>query len=176
MKIEIIERNYDVGKRLSSLIIKKIEKLDRYFNDDAVAKVVVSEQNKNFKLEVTISAKGILYRSECYGENMFDNLDIVLPKIERQIIKYCEKNRDKFKKSAFDKKKREFIKEDVIFEKSDIVKRKEFELLPITMEDAKEYLENLNHDFYVFLNKETSKVNVLYLRKNGSMGLIECKY
>ena len=29
MKIEIVERNYDVGKRLGSLIEKKLKKLDK---------------------------------------------------------------------------------------------------------------------------------------------------
>ena len=40
MKIDIVERNYDVGVRLQTLLEKKIEKLSRYFNDEAVASVV----------------------------------------------------------------------------------------------------------------------------------------
>ena len=83
MKIEIVERNYDVGVRLRALFEKKIEKLDRYFNDDAQAKVVCSKEGKRFKLELTIINKGNIYRSETYGENMYENIDIVLPKIEK---------------------------------------------------------------------------------------------
>ena len=44
MKIEISERNYDVGVRLRALFEKKIEKLNRYFPDDAVAKVVCAKE------------------------------------------------------------------------------------------------------------------------------------
>ena len=102
MKIEITERNYDVGVRLRTLFEKKIEKLDRYFNEDALAKVVCSQEGKKFKLELTVKNKGNIYRSEAYGENMYENIDVVLPKIEKQIIKYSSKNREKLRKGAFD--------------------------------------------------------------------------
>lgn len=176
MKIDIVERNYDVGVRLRTLIEKKIEKLNRYFTDEASAKVVCACEGKRFKLELTISNKGNLYRSETYGENMYENIDIVLPKIEKQIIKYYQKNKDKIKKTAMDLSTYEYIKEKPALEKKQIYKKKTFELVPIELCDAEEYLENLEHDFYVFLNAETGKVNVLYNRKDGELGLIECEY
>ncbi len=176
MKIEIVERNYDVGVRLRTLLEKKIEKLNRYFQDAAVARVVCASEGKRFKLELTIINKGNIYRSETYGENMYENIDIVLPKIERQIIKYYQKNRDKFKKSALDTQTFEFIEEAPKTEEKSIYRHKVFDLDPITVEDAKEYLENLEHDFYVFLNAETGKINILYNRKDGDLGLIECRY
>lgn len=176
MKIEIIERNYDVGVRLRTLFEKKIEKLDRYFNDTAVARIVCASEGKRFKLELTIANKGNIYRSEAYGENMYENIDVVLPKIEKQIIKYYTKNRDKLKKGAMDMPNYEFLAEKPKEEDKKIYKHKVFDLDPILVEDAKEYLENLEHDFYVFLNAETGKVNVLYNRKDGELGLIECRY
>lgn len=176
MKIEIVERNYDVGVRLRTLFEKKIEKLDRYFQDTATARVVCASEGKRFKLELTVKNKGNIYRSEAYGENMYENIDVVLPKIERQILKYYQKNRDKLKKTALDVPTFEFIEEAPKPEEKSIYKHKTFELDPITVEDAKEYLENLEHDFYVFLNAETGKVNVLYNRKDGELGLIECNY
>lgn len=176
MKIEIIERNYDVGIRLRTLFEKKIEKLNRYFNDDATARVVCSKEGKRFKLELTLVNKGNIYRSEAYGENMFDNIDVVLPKIEKQVIKYSSKNKDKLKKGAFDIPTFEYLEEKPKEKEKTIYKRKKFELDPITVQDAKEYLENLEHDFYVFLNAETGKVNVIYNRKDGELGLIECDY
>ena len=50
MKIEFIERNYDIGNRLKELLTKKINKLDRYFGDDATARVVCKLENKTYKL------------------------------------------------------------------------------------------------------------------------------
>ena len=58
---------------------------------------------------------------------------------------------------------------------SKITKRKSYNLDPITEEDAIIMLENIDHDFFVFLNAESGKINVLYKRKNGEYGLIEAK-
>ena len=41
-------------------------------------------------------------------------------------------------------------------------------------EEAITQMRNLGHDnFFIFYNVETSKINVLYRRRNGSYGLIE---
>ena len=55
-----------------------------------------------------------------------------------------------------------------------VYKKKTFNLDPLTLADAEEFLETLEHDFFVFLNAETGKVNILYNRKDGELGLIEC--
>ena len=176
MKIEFIERNYDIGNRLKELLTKKINKLDRYFGDDATARVVCKLENKTYKLELTITNKGLLYRSEVTGENMYENIDLALPKIERQIIKQADKRKDKFKTGAFDIPEFLFLDEKPEEKKSEIYKKKTFDLIPITVEDAKEFMEALDHKFYVFLNAETGLVNVLYTRGDGQLGLIECNY
>ena len=43
----------------------------------------------------------------------------------------------------------------------------------MTIEDAIDELELVGHSFYVFENKSTKNVNVLYKRNDGDYGLIE---
>ena len=54
-----------------------------------------------------------------------------------------------------------------------VVKKKTFELDPMSVEDAEAYMEAVGHSFYVFLNAETGEINVLYKRNDGNLGLIE---
>lgn len=176
MKIEFVEKNYDIGTRLKDLIQKKIDKLDRYFGDEAIARVACSCQNKNYKLELTILNKGLLYRAEVTGENMYENIDFALPKIERQIIRQGDKKKSYFKSNAFDFADMLFLEEKPVEKSKEVYKKKTFNLDPITVEDAQYFLDAIDHDFYVFLNAETGKVNVLYKRKDGKLGLIECNY
>ena len=176
MKLELVERNYDIGARLATIIAKKISKLDKYFVDEARARVVCKLENKTFKLELTITSKGLLYRAEVIGENMYENIDSVLPKIERQILKSSDKKKDSFKKTAFENEELMFVEEKPVYKAKDIIKRKSFDLDPITVDDAKVMLEDVGHDFYVFLNAESGKVNVLYKRYDDKLGLIELNY
>jgi len=174
MKIEILSRNYRANDRLKTIIEEKISRLDKYFGTDAKAKVVYSEQNKIKKMEITITNKGLLYRSEVASDNMFENIDLALPKIEKQIVRASEKLKDKKKK----------VKEVPVFEFIDeipaplpeVYKKKSFDLDPLTVEDAAEYMDRIGHAFYIFLNAKTGKVNVLYKRKDDKLGLIEVNY
>jgi len=54
-----------------------------------------------------------------------------------------------------------------------IVKSKQFELQPLTPEEAAVELELIGHDFFVFTNAETGLTNVVYRRRAGAYGLIE---
>ena len=174
MRIEFVEKNYDIGTKLKNLMQKKVDKLDRYFEDDAKARIVCSLQNKTFKLELTITFKKKLFRAEVVGENMYENIDFALPKIERQIIKFSKREKDLFKKSAFDASALEFLTEQPEDKEKEIYKTKEFDLVPMSVEDAKLNMEMVGHQFYVFLNEKTNKVNILYTRFDGELGIIVC--
>ena len=174
MKIEIIEKNYKASKKFNDILTDKLEKLDKYFGKGASARVVASKQGKREKLEVTMVNKGVLYRSEVEGNNMYANIDLALPKIERQIVRRNEKLNSKKRQKA------EVLPFEFIEEKpaplAEIFKKKSFDLDPMTAEEAKEALERLDHDFYIFLNAESGRVNVLYTRKDGKLGLIEVNF
>lgn len=174
MKIEFLERNYKISNKLKNIITEKIERLSKYFGEDAKVKVLCSEQNKQKKLELTIVNKGVLYRSEVSSDEMYSNIDLALPKIEKQIVrrkdKKLAKNRVK-EPLAF-----EFLTEEPEEKLPDIFKKKTFNLDPITVEDAKDFIERLGHEFFVFLNAETGKVNILYRRRDEKFGLIEVNY
>ena len=58
----------------------------------------------------------------------------------------------------------------------EIYKKKSFELEPIMVEEAKDAIERLGHTFFIFLNAETGKVNVLYKRNDEKYGLIEVNF
>lgn len=175
MKITFVEKNYKTANRFKDVMTEKLAKLDKYFGEDATARVVCSEQNKIEKLEVTIANKGLLYRSEVKSDNMYNNIDLALPKLEKQIVRNREKV-TQAKRTAPKNLGFEFLEEMPETKLPEVFKKKVFDLEPTLIEDAKDAIERLGHTFYVFLNAETGKVNVLYKRNDNKYGLIEVNF
>ena len=68
----------------------------------------------------------------------------------------------------------EFIEEEVKDEHSPkVVRVKQFPIRPMSVEDAAVQMELLGHSFFVFVNVETERTNILYQRKDGGLGLLE---
>lgn len=175
MKVKFVEKNYKIADRFKEVVTSKLEKLDKYFGSGASATVACVKQNKIEKLEITVTNKGLLFRSEVSGENMYNNIDLALPKLEKQIVRNREKKLKSKKKKVVDESL-EFLYEMPEIELPEIYKKKVFNIDPMLVEDAKYALERLDHNFYIFLNAESGKVNVLYRRNDGKYGLIEVNY
>ena len=58
---------------------------------------------------------------------------------------------------------------------SKVVKIKRFEVKPMSVAEAIDQMELLGHDFFLFFNDDSKKLNLLYRRKDGNYGLIEPK-
>lgn len=56
-----------------------------------------------------------------------------------------------------------------------VVKIKQFAVKTMAVDEAIEQMELLGHDFFLFLNNEGGKLNLLYRRKDKNYGLIEPK-
>jgi len=170
MKIEIVAKNYQVKEQLSEILEKKVSKLDKYFDEDSVCKIYLKQEKRECKMELSINYKGSLIRAEAKGDNFYDTIDIVLPKIERQIYKYRSKLESKLRQGAYLKER--------IYEEKDVndfklVKTKQFELTPMSIDEAIEEFELTGHSFFVFFDKNNDKTKVLYLRDDGNIGLID---
>ena len=169
MKIEIVAKNYQVNEKISSVIEKKVAKLDKYFEDDSKCKVYLKKENRTCKLELEVLYKNNILRAQGYAENFYDAIDLVIPKLEKQSYKHRSKLEKQLRQNAL--KEELFSSDDLIPVK--IVKTKQFKLTPMALDEAMEEFELLGHDFYVFLDKESDKVKVLYLRDDGDLGLID---
>lgn len=169
MKIDFLCRNYEASDKLKDVITKKVDRLDKFFEDDTKVKIVLKEANNVQTMELTIAVSGGVLRAEVSGKNMYELIDQALPKLEKQIIKHHSKMKDK----KF--KVKDFVgeTEKTAEPEKQVVRSKAFELTPMTVEDAIEEMELVGHEFYVFLNRATGNVSVLYTRRDGNYGLIE---
>ena len=172
MKIIISGKNIEITEGLKTAVQDKIGKLDKYFSEDTVAKVILSVEKERQKIEVTIPMKGSIIRSEQVSNDMYVSIDLVKEILERQLNKYKKKLTDK-KQNALSFSQAFLEKDEEEDEEIKIVRTKRFDIKPMYPEDACIQMELLGHDFFVFCNAETDQVNVVYKRKGNSYGLIE---
>ena len=174
MRTEILAKTYRLDENLKNLITKKLDKFDKYFNKEAIAKVKLTSVGNKQRMEISIEAENISVRSAAESEKMNENIDLILPKLERQIIKYKDKFGNKMKKGAFETPA--IYEEPAEEKRGNVVKVKKFDISVTTIDNAIEEMELLNHNFYIFVNGENNKVSVLYKRNDGDYGLIEPEY
>ncbi len=175
MKIEIVQRNYVAKEKLTELIDKKVAKFEKYLEEGANAKVVLSKSGsqERYKMEVTIKGKNLFVRSEVESDNMYANLDTCLSKIERQIVRISGKAKDSVKN--VDPQELLFFDEMPQIEPAKVVKVKEFDLDLLNEEQAINQMELIGNDFYIYKDIVSGTVSVLYRREDGNYGLIKTK-
>lgn len=179
MKIVFKGKHIEVTNAMRNYIEKRLNKIERHF--DHILEVIVTlsvEKNRQI-VEVTLQASRALIRAEEETDDMYASMDKVADKLERQIQKYKDKY---LKKSHPGTERKGLDKEGVNVEDSEsneiakIVKTKRFAIKPMSVEEAAMQMDLLGHNFFVFANDNTNKVNVLYKRKDGNFGLIEPEF
>jgi len=175
MKFNIIGRKITVNEKNSEYIKKKIGKLDKFFKQDPEARVVIGTVKDKEYIEATIYTEGIIFRAEVTDVDVFTATDKVVDLIERQIRKNKTKLEKKTRREAFDDTT--LLSGDDFTDDGDIefkiVKKKRFQVKPMSAEEAVLQMNLLGHNFYVFKNEETEEMNVVYKRKDGDYAIIE---
>ena len=179
MKIVFKGKHIEVTDAIRNYMEKKLSKIERHF--DHILEVIVTlsvEKNRQI-VEVTLQANKALIRAEEETDDMYTSIDKVVDKLERQILKYKEKF---YQKSHPNTDRKGLVNEGVSIEESKsaevikIVKTKRFAIKPMSIEEAAMQMDLLGHNFFVFANDNTNKVNVIYKRKDGNFGLIEPEF
>ena len=170
MKVEIVGKNgFIPSDSNKDYAIKKLGKLEDLLRDyDNVTARVVCKVYKAFhKVEVTIPAKNIILRAEVTEADIYAAIDNVIDKLMKQVRRYNDKVKDKLGRAGI----RSVSDEQAPQQR--VVRDKQVNLEPMTREEAIDQMELLGHDFFVYLDKETRKTNVVYIRDDGDYAVIE---
>ena len=171
MNINTFGRQVTVTQDLKDLFAKKLGKLDKFFHDDADCNITLRERKNGRKvLEVTITSGGTLFRAETEEETFQNALDKAVSTIERQIRKNKTRLEKRLRENAF---VREVGYDEPIEEEGEFdIRTKSFAFKPMSPEEAILQMNLLGHEFFVFENDQTHKVNVVYRRHADKYGLI----
>ena len=182
MRTIVKGKNIDVPGPVRQYAERKMRRLERLLDDRSDAVVELSsEQHRSSAdsqiAEVTLTVDGQILRSHASGPTYQASLDMVVDRIERQAVDAREKPRSKVRPEGTMAERLADEEPESVDESemptSRIVKTKRFAIEPMFEEDALERMEELGHQFFIFVNAETEKLGVLYKMPSGDYGLIE---
>ena len=176
MRVQVRGKNgFTVTDAIEAYAKNKLEKVEKYFKEDLEAFVVCKIYKDHHKVEVTIPTKFYTMRAEVSNDDMYAAIDLAIDKLESQI----RKNKTKITRSL---QKKEGVSE-LFADNLDLealereliapIKKKSIVLDHMSGEEAITAMEMLGHDFFIFKDEDTDKVNIAYLRNDGKYGVIE---
>lgn len=182
VKIDIFTKNLELSDRLHDYVVTKVEKLEKFLDEVDECRVDLSyaktarNANDRHVAQLTLRGKGFILRSEERSDSIFSAVDAALDKMRRQIRRYKGKrDRGRGDGQTIAEAVEAAVPEEVDVEEESpvIARRKRFFLPPMDELEAVEQMKLLGHEnFFIFFNGNTSELNVLYKRRDGSYGII----
>jgi putative sigma-54 modulation protein len=172
-------KNIDVPDNIRAYAERKLARLERILDDRSDALVELSvERHRSLAdshiVEVTLVIDGHTLRTHAAGPNHRAGVDDVVDKVERRAVDHREKPRLRARppeEKALLRRLADGTAERV--HERQIVKTKRFDIEPMFEEDAAARMEELGHQFFVYVDAESERVQILYRRNDGDLGLIE---
>ena len=97
MNLNITGRHFEITKALKEHIENKFMRIKNHFDHVIDAKFILSVEKFNNIVDATIHLPHQDINAKSVNEDMYKSIDLVINKIDRQVIKYKEKFRDHHK-------------------------------------------------------------------------------
>ncbi|MFQ6538315.1 MULTISPECIES: ribosome hibernation-promoting factor, HPF/YfiA family [Aphanothece] len=193
MKLLIHGRNLEVTPAIREYTETKLTRAINHFEGmvkeaDVHLSVARNPRVPQQIAEVTMFANGTVIRAQERSDNLYASIDLVASKLTRQLNRYKERIHERSQgpvhRSARDEEAGAASlpppgssltdgKEPELPSRG--VRRKYFEMAPMSLDEALHQLEMIDHDFFVFRDAETGQIQVVYHRNHGGFGVIQPK-
>ena len=193
MKLLIHGRNLDVTPAIREYTETKLSRAINHFEGmvkeaDVHLSVARNPRVPQQTAEVTMFANGTVIRAQERSDNLYASIDLVASKLTRQLNRFRERLHERthgpVHRSARDEEAGaaslpppggSLTDGKEVATPSRGVRRKYFAMPPMDVDEALHQLEVIDHDFYVFKDKETGQIQVAYRRNHGGFGVIQAK-
>lgn len=198
-QVTITGRNVEVPDHFADRVntkLAKIEKLDptlTFFHVELQHENNPARGDRTDRLQITATGKGHIARAEAKEDSFYAALEVALGKMERSLRKVkarraqaksghrAPKGAGEFAaelsapapaepQGKYDVDPYEGTVDDVV--PGQIVRTKEHAATPMSVDDALSEMELVGHDFFLFIDEQTSRPSVVYRRHAFDYGLI----
>ncbi len=180
MKFNLQGINVKISERIKEHATKKINKLERNLAAQDQVEAKFSAVNNSVICELTLKVDGYFYRTTANVNDATVAFDQALDLMERKLRKHktriLKHHHSESLKRLYDELQDESAAAEDQETVQKITKHKRFNIAVMDEEEALLQMQLLGHSFFLYLNGETGKVNVIYARKAGEYGVMELEY
>jgi putative sigma-54 modulation protein len=191
MRLELTARHFTLTATLRKLVEQRLARACRPLNDSVVsAQIVITKEKARFHAEVTLHVRGERFlHGEATGRDAQTALSASIDKIDRQLGKLKGKWTEGKRRaispakaaSAAPRPRRgaAMFGTGLAQREPDgtgqirIIRARRYAVKPMSVEEAAMEVGDGRDAFLVFRNSTTEKINVLFRRPDGNLGLIE---
>jgi len=184
MALVLTGKNMNLYEDTKAYIEKKVSKFGRFLPDIIDTRVEISKEDTKsnqdrFIAEITVQTKRKILRAEERSHDLRIAIDNAVNKLNSQIARLKGKRKTRWQAKESIRMEDVPVLPDEMFEQLEeetnrkIVRVKQFSVIPMNEEEAVEQMELLSHDFFVFYNADSGRINVLYKRADGNYGLLD---
>ena len=199
MEVVVKGRNSEISDRFRQHVLDKLQRIDKFDSRERIHRVdveVTHEKNprqheKAARVEMTLRSAGPVVRAEASSTDQHSALDAAIDKLESRLRRSTDRRRisrglhtPKSLAAATADVPQEpaQVNEDVPAEPASpiqsegdcpvVVREKTHQATAMTLDQALYEMELVGHDFYLFLEKDSMRPSVVYLRKGYDYGVI----
>lgn len=180
MQIQVTGRHVSVTEPIKEYARKKLVAIGIDFPRVIDAHVILDVQKYRHRCEIVVACTNHIHiEAHEESDNMYASIDVCVDKLARQMRKYKTRLQ---RHHTHRKQEIVHLEEHVLSAEGmdtneetqpTVVHKERFEVKPMFTDEAVLQLELSPRQFLVYMNPETSRINVLYRRKTGNYGLIE---
>ena len=91
MNVQVSGHHIEVTQAIHDYVLSKLERIQRHFDQVIEINVILSVQKLRHKAEISVHLPGKDIHVECDDEDMYASIDLMMDKLDRQIIKHKQK-------------------------------------------------------------------------------------
>ncbi len=178
MNVEITGRHVVITSAIRSFVMKRLRKFDKLCGNDASFHVIIDVEKERHTAEILLKSKLLDLTGKGETEDMYASIGRAFEKLERQAIKNKSRMIETKRQKAKAKSVR--VRSGLGLRRNPPQTNQDLEILeevlpqrPLAIEEAAAELDQSEYPFVAFKNVESGSMNILYRRKDGSLGLIQ---
>ncbi|MBC7632235.1 ribosome-associated translation inhibitor RaiA [Aeromicrobium sp.] len=202
MEIVVNGRNSEISERFREHVEEKLLRLEKYDSRQKIHRVEVEvtheknprQHDKAARVEMTLLSRGPAVRAEAASTDQHSALDAAIDKLESRLRRTVDRariHRGQHAPTSLAEATATPPIEDLVIDEPEeeisvsetvpidaqgdcpiVVREKTHAGSPMTLDQAMYEMELVGHDFYLFMEKDSMRPSVVYLRKAYDYGVI----